>query len=33
MSYKVSTLPTQLIDIYQDFALYSETSEPSSFIV
>lgn len=31
MSYKVSTLPIQLIDIYQDFALYSETSEPNSY--
>lgn len=31
MSYKVSTLPIQLIDIYQDFALYSETSEPVSY--
>lgn len=31
MSYKVPTLPIQLIDIYQDFALYSETSEPVNY--
>lgn len=31
MFYKVSTLPIQLIDIYQDFDLYSETSEPVSY--
>ena len=28
---KVSSLPLQLIDIYQDFALYSETSDPISY--
>jgi asparaginyl-tRNA synthetase len=31
MSIKVSSLPIQLIDIYQDFALYSETSEPTTY--
>ena len=31
MSYKISSLPIQLIDIYQDFDLYSKTSEPVSY--
>ena len=31
MSYKVSSLPSQLIDIYQDFDLYSETYESVSY--
>jgi len=31
MSYKVSTLPIQLIDIYQDFTLYSEIYEPVNY--
>jgi asparaginyl-tRNA synthetase len=31
MSIKVSSLPTQLDDIYQDFTLYSETNDPSTY--
>lgn len=31
MSIKVTSLPTQLDDIYQDFLLYSETTEPTTY--
>jgi asparaginyl-tRNA synthetase len=31
MSLKISSLPIQLIDIYQDFTLYSETSDPTTY--